>query len=64
MRAFSVALEAIPLALAENSGLPPIETLADVRSEQIKTGNSNLGIDCTGKGENGMLIMLCGMSLC
>ncbi|KAG8852643.1 T-complex protein 1 subunit epsilon, partial [Serendipita sp. 411] len=28
MRAFSAALDAVPLALAENSGLPPIETLA------------------------------------
>ena len=54
MRAFSAALDAIPLALAENSGLSPIETLADVKSDQITTGNSQLGIDCNGKGENGM----------
>ena len=30
MRAFADALEAIPLALAENSGLPPIESLTEV----------------------------------
>jgi T-complex protein 1 subunit epsilon len=54
MRAFSSALDAIPLALAENSGLSPIETLANVKSEQVKQGSSKLGIDCTGKGENGM----------
>ncbi|KAF9915485.1 DNA repair protein rad50 [Lobosporangium transversale] len=30
MHAFAEALEAIPLALAGNSGLPPIETLAEV----------------------------------
>jgi T-complex protein 1 subunit epsilon len=53
MRAFASALDAIPLALAENSGLSPIETLANVKSRQINEGNPDLGIDCTGKGENG-----------
>ncbi|EJD49053.1 hypothetical protein AURDEDRAFT_112766 [Auricularia subglabra TFB-10046 SS5] len=54
MRAFAGALDAIPLALAENSGLPPIETLAEVKSRQVTEGNSRLGIDCSGKGENDM----------
>ncbi len=54
MRAFASALDAVPLALAENSGLSPIETLADVKSRQVKEGNSSLGIDCLGKGSNGM----------
>ena len=53
MRAFASALDAVPLALAENSGLSPIETLAEVKSRQVKEGNSRLGIDCLGKGENG-----------
>ncbi len=53
MRAFASALDAIPLALAENSGLPPIETLADVKSRQVTEGKSRLGIDCLGKGDNG-----------
>lgn len=53
MRAFATALDAIPLALAENSGLSPIDTLADVKSRQILEKNSRLGIDCLGKGENG-----------
>jgi T-complex protein 1 subunit epsilon len=53
MRAFASALDAIPLALAENSGLPPIETLAEVKSRQVTEGNSKLGIDCNGKGDNG-----------
>jgi chaperonin GroEL (HSP60 family) len=57
MRAFASALDAIPLALAENSGLSPIETLADVKSRQIKEGNPNLGIDCNGKGENGAYLL-------
>ncbi|KAG8922242.1 T-complex protein 1 subunit epsilon [Tulasnella sp. 418] len=54
MRAFAAALDAIPLALAENSGLSPIETLADVKSRQVTEGNSRLGIDCSGKGDNDM----------
>ena len=55
MRAFASALDAVPLALAENSGLPPIETLAEIRSRQVaEGGNSKLGIDCQGKGENDM----------
>lgn len=53
MRAFASALDAIPLALAENSGLSPIETLADVKSRQITEGNPRLGIDCNSRGENG-----------
>ena len=56
MRAFSSALDAIPLALAENSGLSPIETLTEVRSRQILEKNSRLGIDCNGRGENGTLL--------
>ncbi|KAJ7931592.1 chaperonin Cpn60/TCP-1 family [Mycena leptocephala] len=54
MRAFSSALDAVPLALAENSGLPPIETLAEIRSRQITEGDSKLGIDCNGRGQNDM----------
>jgi chaperonin GroEL (HSP60 family) len=53
MRAFASALDAVPLALAENSGLSPIETLAEVRSRQVTEGNSRLGIDCVGSGQNG-----------
>ncbi|KAJ3142604.1 T-complex protein 1 subunit epsilon [Physocladia obscura] len=54
MRAFASALDAIPLALAENSGLSPIETLAEVKSRQATEGNSKLGIDCNYKGTNDM----------
>lgn len=53
MRSFSEALEAIPLALAENSGLPPIHTLADIKSRQVKENNPKLGIDCLNKGSAG-----------
>ncbi|KIL67677.1 hypothetical protein M378DRAFT_102274 [Amanita muscaria Koide BX008] len=54
MRAFASALDAIPLALAENSGLSPIDTLTEVKSKQINEGNPCLGIDCSGKGEHDM----------
>ncbi|KAI5474842.1 hypothetical protein MNV49_002346 [Pseudohyphozyma bogoriensis] len=54
MRAFATALDAIPLALAENSGLSPIETLAEVKSRQVTEKNTTLGIDCAGKGNNDM----------
>lgn len=54
MRGFSEALESIPLALAENSGLSPIHTLAEVKSRQTKENNPRLGIDCLSKGTNDM----------
>ena len=53
MRAFASALDSVPLALAENSGLSPIETLTEVKSGQVKEGKSSLGIDCLGRGNNG-----------
>lgn len=59
MRAFASALEAVPLALAENSGLSPIETLAEVRSRQINEKNPRLGIDCLDRGENGISLFSC-----
>ncbi|KAF2152939.1 hypothetical protein K461DRAFT_293249 [Myriangium duriaei CBS 260.36] len=54
MRAFSSALDAVPLALAENSGLSPIETLAHVKARQAKENNSRLGVDCMQTGSNDM----------
>ena len=59
MRAFADALEAIPMALAENSGLNPIETLANVKSEQVSENNPALGIDCLNKGTNGRSVCVC-----
>ena len=55
MRAFANALDTVPMALAENSGLSPIETLASVKSRQIKEQNTRLGIDCLQLGNNGAL---------
>ncbi|KAK2745115.1 T-complex protein 1 subunit epsilon [Myotisia sp. PD_48] len=54
MRAFAEALDAIPLALAENSGWSPIETLASIKSRQLKENNSRLGVDCMQAGSNDM----------
>lgn len=56
MRSFAAALDAVPLALAENSGLSPIETLAQVKSRQVTERNSRLGIDCTSQDENGTFL--------
>jgi len=50
MRSFADALESIPLALAENSGLAPIQTVAELKSRQIKENNSRLGVDCLQSG--------------
>ena len=54
MHAFADALETIPLALAENSGLPAIDTVTQVRAQQIRDQNPRLGIDCLAKGTNDM----------
>ncbi|KAG4090557.1 putative T-complex protein 1 epsilon subunit [Neocallimastix lanati (nom. inval.)] len=54
MRSFASALESVPLALAENSGLSPIETLAEVQSRQVKENNFRLGVDCNLTGNNDM----------
>ena len=53
MRSFAEALEAVPLALAENSGLAPIRTLTEVKARQVKEQNPRLGIDCLNKGTSG-----------
>ncbi|KAM9254186.1 T-complex protein 1 subunit epsilon [Dugong dugon] len=54
MRAFADALEVIPMALAENSGMNPIQTMTEVRARQVKETNPALGIDCLHKGTNDM----------
>ena len=54
MRAFAEALEAPPLALAENSGFSPIETVSAVRARQVAENNPYIGIDCMEKGTDNM----------
>ena len=53
MRAFADALDSVPMALAENSGLSPIQTLASIKSRQVKEKNTRLGVDCMQSGSNG-----------
>lgn len=53
-RAFADALEAVPRALAENSGLSPIDALSEIKARQVSENNTNLGIDCMGKDSNDM----------
>jgi T-complex protein 1 subunit epsilon len=45
------------MALAENSGLNPIATLAEVKSQQVKAGPDGRGlsgVDCMNRGSNNM----------
>jgi len=50
LRAFGDALEHIPIALAENSGFSPIESLSEVKAAQLKLKSPFLGVDCLQKG--------------
>lgn len=54
IRAFADALDDVPLALAENSGLSPITEVTSVKSRQLAEGNPRLGIDCNQSGTNDM----------
>jgi archaeal chaperonin len=44
---FAEALEVIPLTLAENAGMDPIDTLTDLRAKQGK-GSKWIGVDVRG----------------
>lgn len=50
IRAFADALEDIPMALAENSGLSPISEVTKVKARHLSEGNWRLGIDCNQLG--------------
>jgi len=50
LRAFADALEAAPMALAENSGLSPIETVARIKAKQIQEKCPHIGVDSMEKG--------------
>merc|ERR1712054_189537 len=54
LRAFADALDDIPMALAENSGLSPITELSAVKAAQLHEGNPHLGVDCHQVGTNSM----------
>jgi len=53
-RAFADALEQIPLSLAENSGLAPIQTLTEIKSRQVAESNPALGVNCMEGGAGDM----------
>lgn len=53
-RAFSQALDIIPMSLAENSGYNPIEELTKLKASQVSSNNPHLGIDCLGNNNNNM----------
>jgi len=48
IRHFAEALEQIPMALADNSGLNPLATLAEAKHKQISEGSHKFGVDCLG----------------
>lgn len=54
VRAFADALEEIPMTLAENSGLNPIEYVSKLREEQITTENPFVGVDANFQGTTNM----------
>ena len=54
VRAFADALDQVPMALAENSGLSPLDSLTQVKSRQIAEENPHLGVDCKCVGTNDM----------
>lgn len=53
-RAFADALESIPIALAENAGLDPIQSLTQIKARQVAEKNPALGVDCMDTGEADM----------
>jgi len=54
LRAFADALEASPMALAENSGLAPIETVANIKARQISENSPHIGVDSMETGCDNM----------
>ncbi|XP_053980591.1 T-complex protein 1 subunit epsilon [Hylaeus anthracinus] len=53
-RAFAEALDAIPMALAENAGLSPVDTMTELKARQLAEKNSALGVDCLNRGTSDM----------
>eukprot|EP00448_Togula_jolla_P007501 CAMPEP_0170607320 /NCGR_PEP_ID=MMETSP0224-20130122/20989_1 /TAXON_ID=285029 /ORGANISM="Togula jolla, Strain CCCM 725" /LENGTH=546 /DNA_ID=CAMNT_0010932473 /DNA_START=30 /DNA_END=1670 /DNA_ORIENTATION=- len=54
MRAFANALNVIPMALAENSGLSSIGEMAAMKAKQVSDSNPWIGIDCLQVGTSDM----------
>lgn len=54
VRAFADALEQIPMALAENTGLNALKVLSQAKSEQVEKKQAFYGIDCMSTGNTNM----------
>jgi len=54
MKAFANALDVVPMALAENSGLQGIAEMAKLKAVQENTGNAWHGVDCMQTGTTDM----------
>jgi T-complex protein 1 subunit epsilon len=54
VRAFADALEQIPMALAENSGLNALKVLTTAKAEHVEHGQGYYGIDCMLNGHTNM----------
>jgi T-complex protein 1 subunit epsilon len=54
MRGFADALEVIPTALAENSGLSAIKEVANLKALHVKHRSGAFGVDCMQTGTNDM----------
>ena len=54
VKAFADALEQIPMALAENSGLNSLKVLTQTKLEQTEKKSGTYGIDCMATGETNM----------
>jgi len=54
MRAFAAALDVIPMALAENSGLSSIGEMAAMKAKQVETKDAWHGVDCMLTGTTNM----------
>jgi T-complex protein 1 subunit epsilon len=54
MRAFAAALDVIPMALAENSGLSAIAEMAAMKAKQVENQDAWHGVDCMCTGTSNM----------
>ena len=54
VKAFADALEQIPMALAENSGLNALKVLTQAKAAQAESKSSYYGVDCMSTGRNDM----------
>merc|ERR1712217_46212 len=54
MKKFADSLEQIPLILAENAGMEPIEEISHLKHQQITTICHSIGVDCNNLGTNDM----------